>query len=389
MRIVFWGKPHRGKTVLFRELKKLFPREQTMPISGAPDGGDLGDWAQNLYRTNPDAVAQYRVKGTFSPEFVDWAANAVRNCTSRFGIVDIGGRITPENRQICREADAAIILAADDSEVAEWAAFAEELGLRVLAVIYSTLDPVEEWCRVDGKRFVGLCNNLDRERFISSSTIEGLAAWMLDEIPPEKKGIEMNTISVPQIAGLVGKAEEDYEIRGPQGSRTVHGLNWKPAEMPAVEAALKPFSMIGTPWLVDGVMPQWMAVCVMHALHPCVVALADTKVAGGSVQVCQRKLPSGSGAGELEWRVEELDDRVVVNYSSTDPITAEKLEELVPPETAAGKPVFLSGRTATWAVVDIAMAYAHVTPAVYVNQPGVGFVCAISHGPDHAVGTVA
>ncbi len=390
MRIAIWGKPHRGKTVLFSALKHLLPRQETMPISAAPDGGDLGDWAQNLYRMNPEEVAHYRVKGEFSPAFVSWAARTVKNCSSRFALVDVGGRISDQNRTICREAEAVIILAANDDEVAEWEAFAQELHLRVLAVVYSTLDPIEEWSRIENDQFVGLCSCLDREKFVRSTTIEALARFLINIIPSNKEISTMtyNTMTVNQIATLIGKTEEDYTIRGPQGERQMHGLNWKPEELPAIELALKPFSSLGTPWLVDGVMPQWEALCVVHSLHPCVVALADSKIEGGSVQITQRKLPFGHGAGELSWTLTESDDFVLVEFSSATPIDYKKLSELIPPETPKGKAVRLSGRTATWGTVDIGMAYAHIVPAVYVNQPGVGFICAITHSPTHVLGTV-
>lgn len=390
MRIVIWGKPHRGKTVLFVALKHLLPRNETMPISGAPDGGDLGDWAQNLYRLNPEEVALYRVKGSFSPEFVEWAAKTVRNCTSRFALVDVGGRISDQNRTICREADGVIILAANDDEVAEWKAFAQELNLRVLAIIYSTLDPIEEWSKVENDRFVGLCSGLDREKFIRSSTIEALAMFLINQIPSnkEKQTMSYNTMTVTQIATMIDKHEEDFEISGPNGTQKRHGLNWNPSELPAVENVLKPFSALGTPWLIDGVMPQWMVVTVVHGLHPCVVALSDSKLPDGMAQISQRKDPQGAGAGELTWKITEQDDFVLVEYSSAAPIAVEKLNELIPPEIPVGKPVRLSGRTATWATADIAMVYAHKAPAVFVNQPGVGYVCCITHRPEFVLGTV-
>lgn len=388
MRIAILGKPHRGKTVLFGALKHLLPRQETMPISAAPDGGDLGDWAQNLYRMDPEEVQKYRVKGIFSPEFVTWAAKTVKNCTSRFALADIGGRISEQNVIICRKAEAAIILAASDEEVQEWSEFAQELNLKILAIIYSTLDPIEEWSRVEDSRFIGLCSQLVRETFVRSTTIESLAAWLVKTIPANQEKRQMNTMTVTQIAALIGKPEEDFEIRGPNGAQKRHGLNWKPADLTLIDLGLKPLSAFGTPWLIDGVMPQWMALSVVHAMHPCVIALADTKVPGGSVQISQRKLPTGEGAGELAWKVTETDDRILLEYSSATPIAVEKLDELLPPEVTAGKPVFLSGRTATWGTVEIGMIYAHRAPAVYVNQPGVGFVCAITHRPDHVLGAV-
>jgi len=353
---------------------------------------DQGFWIQELYRNDPELAARLRVKGKFSEEFVNWAAKSVHNCDSRFCFVDIGGRVTNENRTICRDAEAIIILSGYPEKIQEWLDFASEMKLKVLAVVHSRLTRLvpdaTEWNRVEGGVFVGQAIDLDRDIQRDSKTIAALAAFLIDVVSVNHKENLMNSMTVSQIASMFGKTQEDYEIKGRDGARQVHGLNWKPAELPDVERVLKPFSALGTPWLIDGIMPQWLALTVVHGFHPSVVSLADTKVKGGSVQICQRKTPKGEGAGELGWTVTEHDDHVLVEYSSADPISAEKLEELIPPELPAGKPVRLSGRTATWGVVDVGMAYAHVAPAVFVFQPGTGYVCSVTHRADFVLGSV-
>ena len=196
-----------------------------------------------------------------------------------------------------------------------------------------------------------------------------------------------NTLTIAAIAAMINKSEEDYMV----GDRAVHGLNWRPEDLPAVEAALKPLSATGMTWVIDGPGPQWLIVCVTHALHPCSVTLTDTKVAGGVVPIGQRKAPVEGGSGDLNFTVEVKENGIVVRYGSANPIAAQLLPELIPPTTPPGQPVFLNGRTATWAVAEIASVYQHLTPAVYVGQPqgqGYAYVCSISHSPDHQVGSV-
>lgn len=392
MRIVFGGPKHSGKSVLLWYLKKLLQRHgDYMPLRCAPDGE--GDWTQELYLSKPDLALEIRQKGKFSEEFVSWAEGAVKNCTSRFGLIDVGGIPSAENKRICKYADALVIVIGDQwgPEVHEsWVQFAKELGLKVLGTVHGTLDnSAQEYSQInpDGK-FEGLSVGLDRKTFKGSTCVEALADFLAEKTKNHRKKVTMNTISISQIAAMIGKQPEDYAL--PNG-KTVNGLNWKPEELPAVEEALKPFSALGTPWFVDGPGPQWLITNIVHALHPCAVTLTDSKVEGGLVGISQRKAPTGAGAGELTFSLEEKEAGVVVKYGSQNPIDFTKLGEVIPPETPQGKVVFLNGRTATWGTVEIAGCYQHIAPAVYVGQPqgqGYVYVCAVSHSPAHKVGSV-
>jgi len=393
MRIVFGGPKHSGKSVLLWYLKKLLASKgDYMPLRCAPDGE--GDWTQELYLTNPDLTLELRQKGKFSEEFVSWAEGAVKNCTSRFGLVDVGGIPSPENRRICKHADALVIVIGDQwgPEVHEsWVQFARELGLKVLGTVHGTLDSnAQEYSRInpDGK-FEGLSVGLDRKTFKGSTCVEALADFLAEKTETQKKQKKMNTITVSQIAGMIGKQPGPINL---PGGKVIQGLDWKAEELPAVQEALKPFSALGTPWFIDGAGPQWLIACITHALHPCAVTLADTKVEGGQVAIGERKQPEGTGKGDLDFTVEEKEMGALVRYQSANPVDFRKLPELLPPVTAQGKPVFLNGKTATWGTVDIATTYQHVVPAVFVGQPqganGYVYVCAISHRPDFQVGSV-
>lgn len=193
---------------------------------------------------------------------------------------------------------------------------------------------------------------------------------------------EIRTITIAELAKMIGKEEE--EIRIPNRDPFM-GLNWKPEDLPAIVTVLKPESEKGGQVLVSGVGPQWLIVAVVHALHPCQISLADPKVAAGQVAINDRLKP-GEVAGELTFTVTEVGSAVKVEYTSETPIAAENLGLLVPPTVPTGKPVVLSGRTATWAVVQIATAYQHEVPAVFGFQPGTGFVCAITHNPIYEIG---
>ena len=359
-----------------------------MPIRAAPDGE--GDWTQLLYQGGASLATALRQKGTFSPEFVAWASSSVEHCTARFGLIDIGGKPSEENRQICRHADALVIVSSQEQAVQEWKLFAASVGLQVLAVLHSSLDEPLEWHLRHPSFFEGMVVGLDRERFNGSVTIDAFVQFLLEVVPFHQRNEEkkMNTITIQQIADLIGKEEEEYLL--PNG-RAVQGLNWKHDNLPLVAEKLKPFSFLGSSWLIDGPAPQWLIVSLLEVLHPCAISLADAKVEGGLVAIGQRKLPQGNGRGELEFSVQSHERGFVVRYGSQQPISAVLLPDLVPPALPeAGKPVFLNGRTATWGVAEIASCYQHVVPAVYVGQPDGGkytYVCAITHSAGHPLGS--
>jgi len=299
------GDPHRGKSVMEHKLRHLLPNKETMRIAAQVDGE--GDWTQTLYRSETDLVAQLRHKGEFTPEFVNWAKRAARNCTSRFGLADLGGKISDENREIItstKNQAGMIILAASFEEADKWVRFGQELGLRIIAVLLSSLVPQPEWHRVVTDKaweFEGLVFGLDRSNTsFDSATLRALAAHLLETIPATQKETKMNTLTSAQIASLIGKKAEEIVLPNRAPERR---LNWKPEELPAVYQALQPFAMTGAAWLIDGRAPQFLVANMVHALHPCTVALADTKVDGGSVTIGERKDPVGQGSGPLPWNV--------------------------------------------------------------------------------------
>jgi hypothetical protein len=389
---VVGGPAQSGKSIFGFELKRHLPIGSYMPIRAAPDGE--GDWTQKLYRDNPALAKELRKKGKFSRAFVEWAAKCVRNCTARFCLIDVGGKITKENYEICEGADSIIILSGYPELTQEWLAFAEKLNLKVLAIVESALTTINpdatEWWRVEDGVFRGCAVDLVRELYKGSQTIEQLVSFLLETIPAQtsKEDHPMNTLTIEQIATMIGKEKE--EITLPNG-RQVIALNWRPEDLKAVVAKLQPISTLGTPWFLDGPGPQWLAATIMHALHPCPIVLSDSKVEGGQVPIGQRKYPIKGGQGELNFTTEKFGKFVRVKYESAEPITAELLPELIPPTTPKGKPVLLNGKTSTWGVVEMVSAYMHMVPAVFVGQPlpeGYMYVCSTTHNRNYKIGDV-
>ena len=189
MKIVLGGPPQSGKSCSREGLKQAIRNIPGAPypyiITGCPDGE--GSWFQETVTNSPERAAQLKAayKANFTPEFVHRVAASVRNCTLPLTLVDIGGIPSSENHEICATATHLVILAGDDPKTGQpwserilpWREFAAELGLVVVAEIYSdyhgTQDTVPTQCP-DGV-WRGSVHHLERgEALADRPTIKAL-----------------------------------------------------------------------------------------------------------------------------------------------------------------------------------------------------------------------
>lgn len=158
-KIVLAGPPRSGKSCLREGLKQAFRAIPGAPypyvITACPDG----EWAgfQDSVEHDPEMARSlkdaYKASlGGFTPEFVQVRAHWVRVCTSELALVDIGGIPSDENRVICKDATHIVLLAGNDPKhgtpwqdrLPEWREFAENLGLAVVAEIFSDYHGAED-----------------------------------------------------------------------------------------------------------------------------------------------------------------------------------------------------------------------------------------------------
>lgn len=147
MKIVLCGPPHSGKSCLREGLKQAIKRFEGAPypyvITACPDGE--GAWFQEAALNDSELARELKdaYKAKFTPEFARRIAESVANCTLPITLIDVGGRISAENRQIMAPATHAIILAGNwkdetwDQRMEPWREFCAELGLEVVAEVFS------------------------------------------------------------------------------------------------------------------------------------------------------------------------------------------------------------------------------------------------------------
>jgi CRISPR-associated protein Csx3 len=136
------------------------------------------------------AACKAAYKAKFTPEFVQRVADSVAQCTIPLTLVDIGGIPSAENKVICAAATHAVILAGDMSRVPEWRAFCAELGIEVVAEIFSDYHGQEDSIQSVGEDgiFKGSVYHLERGEDISGRPcVAALAQFLVGLVADEEK----------------------------------------------------------------------------------------------------------------------------------------------------------------------------------------------------------
>lgn len=156
MKIVLAGPPRSGKSCLRYALPKAvrqasLDRHYLLVLKGAPDGE--GAWFHEACERDMQEAFGMRDKYKYAitREFAQRVAREVELCDAPLTAIDIGGRVSDENRLICRHATHIVMIAGDhpqygswDERLNEWRAFAKELNLKTIAELHSCYDACED-----------------------------------------------------------------------------------------------------------------------------------------------------------------------------------------------------------------------------------------------------
>ncbi len=194
IKVIVAGAPQSGKSCLWYSLRAAFGvfGDYLWILWACPDGE--GSWFHSA--THAAGVDNARAmktiaKGTFTPEIVTLFEGQVKNAALPLFGIDIGGKITAENRRICAGATHVIYLAGDDpgtgedwqSRLAPWKAFAAELGLIPLAELKSDYNGTEDVIEPVGTDGIFRANihHLDRNdaTIVSRPAVLELARYLI------------------------------------------------------------------------------------------------------------------------------------------------------------------------------------------------------------------
>ena len=379
MRVVIAGPPHSGKSVFLDGLSKDLPRSDRYLFRACPDGEGSWTWKN-------EAASAFRRKGSFTKEMVQWYIDKLCTCDlAPIVLVDVGGRMSSENRRIISEGkvDAAIILSGDPEAINEWENFCRDCGCDILASIHSNYTGKED--DIDSSPMS--VHYLERGQDVSSRPVILKIAAMILDMAKRKEVDEMkSTIKIDSIARDLGKVSQEKVL--PNG-RKVSQITWEGSDLIAISRLFHNRSgELGEVMDIDGPAPAWLISSLVHTLHPleCRVNSPDGMIPIG----CQK--PSGGGYGEnLEFFVAEKEGWTWVTCQMADPsipLSPENLDGVAPPRLPMGSKVVLSGRMPNWLAASLAMSYHGTAKAVALFQPGIGATVSWTHSKECALGAL-
>jgi CRISPR-associated protein Csx3 len=383
IKIVVGGPAHSGKSVFLTGLRALLEEGSFYQFRACPDGE--GGWLERNYG-DPEAV-KLRRKGTFTPQFVEWAAGTIdRWAATPIMLVDIGGRTSPENEVICRGASHGIILAGDPAAIPEWEAFFAHCGIQTIAVLESAYGGTQDRIDTEAPVIRGQVHHLERgEPCSSRPAIQTVAKRITALAAADSAASTEDTerVELAELARRVGIVPTPVTV----GDRVVSRTSWSGNHLERATEILRARSACGVVD-VNGPAPAWLALAVAHSVHPARVRLNSPD---GFVPVgCGRPRRAGEGVTWSVTRLPARGDRPVVRVEYTldpsTPLSPERLAEIAPPDVPTGTVVVLSGRGPNWLAASAGMAYTGHAAAVACYQVGIGATVAWTSVQDVALG---
>lgn len=224
VKIILCGPPQSGKSVMREGLKEAIKAIQTnfypYVITACPDGE--GAWFQGAMNVDKELARSCKAayKSTFTHEFVQRAAESVKSCVLPLTFVDIGGIPSKENKEICRAATHAILLAGNSPKTGEqwysrldpYRKFCQELGLVVIAEVFSDYDGIDDEIEGvgEGQILRGSVHHLERgESAKDRPMIKALANHIIKIVNALEKAPEGKVITVTDTTKTYSIIKQD------------------------------------------------------------------------------------------------------------------------------------------------------------------------------------
>ncbi len=382
MRIVICGSPHSGKTVFSTSLYKACPEKYTCMVRGCPDG-------EGVFSNNPDQdylIKSVRRKGNLTPEYAEEIKEQIEKETAPIVLVDVGGKITPENETIFSACNYAIILDSNDEQMKKWREFCQSQNVNVLAEIKSILDKTKDKSEIYGESPIK-ANMYNLERGTEKS----------NDILIRKL---IQTISEPLIAqGIEQKgrdlASQDYVLNMRRIAEYFNMID----ESNNIE--WKNECASGVYYYIKGFCDQKREIKLFESRANWVTGLACEAAENSGVEdillydARQNKYVKTKSLehdlalkseliGDIE-KYELIKDKIylyqtqkgdeIMLHFEINPdkkMTEEDLENIKLPQIDDSKRIFISGRLPLWLFASISRSYQNSEKSVL--QPGIGFI---------------
>lgn len=370
--IAIGGPPHSGKSVLTYSLTQLL-RDQRIEhyvLRACPDGE--GDWSNEAA---PDRVLAIRQKGKFTPTFIAQVCAALQKRHLPL-LVDVGGRPSQADEAIFRQCTHLIILSSTAEGMAEWRAFAERMGLPVIAELESALVG-DEVLTATYPLLRGRLVGLERGKRVMGAVLghlAGVVSAVFALKPGELRQLHLDMAPVELVVDLERVATT---------LQLAQGGFWRPAEM----AAVLDYLPAQTALAIYGRGTNWLYTAL--ALHSWPAEFYQYDARLGWVKPAPLLPQSHLPASPLltsTVSVSVAHTRVQVQIPDTY-LDYEAIQGCAIPAVPLDRGVILDGKLPLWLFTGLAQAYSAV-PWLAVYQPQLGDVVVMSRQPGLQIGAV-
>jgi len=365
--VLIGGPPHSGKTVfaklLKKSLKQIEPRFPFYLLRANPDGE--GDWFNEI---DPNVANALRQKKEFTPQFAVALRQAILHRQVPL-LVDVGGKISEEQRQIASACTHAILISSTDVGLEEWRQFAQEMGLTVVAEFRSVLDG-EDTLDAQNLPLQGTLCCLHRHREEPSPLFFLLARHIVDLFTEASRAIlctpeDDYQCTRTDVASLIQRFIFLHKKHAPI-DRVIdveaYTKYWKPDMLLPFLRRIPP----NQPLAIYGVAPNWVYGALSAWSYPAPLVQFDAVL--GWVRPPSLKCRTGSSPFLKTTSYSLKGNGVFLTVNFAPPYVPLALidGEKVPPIDADF--LVLDGKLSMWMWTALVRTYRHVQ-RIYVHQP--------------------
>lgn len=356
--IAIGGPPHSGKSVLTYSLTQLL-RDQRIEhyvLRACPDGE--GDWSNEA---TPQTVQAIRQKGQFTPTFIAQVCAALQKRHLPL-LVDVGGRPSQADEAIFRQCTHLIIVSATGEGLTAWRAFAERMGLPIIAELESALvgeDAVTATYPLLRGRVVGL----ERGKRVTGRLLTHVAGVVSALFAVKPGELRQRHLAMAPVELAVDLERVALTLQLMQGGQ------WRPAEIPAVLAYLP----AQTPLALYGRGTNWLYTALALYCWPADFYQYDARL--GWVKPASLRPqahPQPSSLLRCTAKVTATYTRVTVQIPDTY-LDYDAIQGCAIPAVPLDRGVILDGKLPLWLFTGLAQAYG-AAPWLAVYQPQLGDV---------------
>lgn len=367
------GPPHSGKSTLLYRLSKALRKLQVehYALRASPDGE--GDWTHEAH----DAVVhelRMRSKDQWTTEFAAQISGAIDDRYLPL-LVDVGGKVTPETKQVAAACTHALLLAAPTGDLAPWRELLDQLGRPIIAEVRSELQGAQQVRFADGVlhgTLTGLARDYASDGPCFTALVE-LIRQLFAYPPDHLYAIHRSLVDVERVLHL--------EQAIPPLPAHTGGTQWAPHELPQLLASLPTEASLA----IYGRGPMWLYAALAAYTQP---APALFNARSGWMTPPTLCNAEAADATRLRWdSIRREQDHTWLSFSiPSGVIDSAKVADLPVPSVDEAQGMVLDGKLPNWLFAALVRHYRKAA-WVAIYQPTLHGVVVVASRTAHvAVG---